>query len=375
MFFTCHNLINMAIQLANALQVVNIQKMEIILPATHMGLKNAAIERILLALIPGILLSSCHMDHDGNVITVEISDFRDRDLSTISISTKEIPLDKGDFMIAPVQSMDFSDSVCYILDRKGMIIRYPLSGDDRPLIVDRHGSGPGEYVMPMSLQVYRDTLYLLDYPTAKILKYDMDLNHIGDISLKIPSRNFHVSRHGIFTENNDIRSIPCRIILYDHTGNSELNMVDVDGEQTNDEYIITDMDFRTYRDTTYALDGKGNRLLYFDGKGMTDLMAFEFNGAATPADKGITHDSMMETAVTTHCFPAGNGKLLSFLSEGIRYYSYIDAQGNAIVSGKISDTDDGYPFYPRWSYGKTPVGYMEGESDDSNGSLLFYSLK
>ena len=67
--------------------------------------------------------------------------------------------------------------------------------------------------------------------------------------------------------------------------------------------------------------------------------------------------------------------LLSYLLDNQRQYCYYDVKTGQIKNGTVNATSEGFPFFPRWQHGNELIGYLESESGEKNGSLLFYTLK
>lgn len=130
-----------------------------------------------------LALSSCTPDDESIKIDFEKLDDNEILLSAIADGITYIPLDNNYPMSIYFQKIDIFDDTIYLNEKDNGMLAFTMSGK----MVRSYGSrgrGPGEYVYGLRFTIDRNNriLYLLDM--KNILKYSLDGNYLGKISLE-----------------------------------------------------------------------------------------------------------------------------------------------------------------------------------------------
>lgn len=124
-----------------------------------------------------LLLFSCQNNKHTNVDSLIEIDLDDTNSESPSI--KEIyyiPLETSDSsLIADIDKIVFRNNCFYIFDKVNMKVFIFDRGGALKNIISRVGTGPGEYIMPLDMDVDKHgNVYISDNPTKRIIKYAAD---------------------------------------------------------------------------------------------------------------------------------------------------------------------------------------------------------
>lgn len=331
---------------------------------------------IIVSALPIVMQTSCKESVRNSCIQIDLSSVpMDPSEIDLDILTREVSLDNDSIIIGNIVDLVATDSVCFILDENGSIIRYPLADGISPKRINSRGHGFGEYIAPVALTSDKDTLYVLDIATASILKYDTDLKPLENVQLDHPAQNILICGDNILSDNLDLKSNSNMVIMSDRKGNHIDNLIPIADVGELDSYRVGNTFMERMQDDVFVLDSKGNTLYMYEDGVMHPAYRYDFGKRMIPEGKPLDVGNLSQYAVSTHCFISGDMVLLSYLLDNQRQYCYYDVKTGQIKNGTVNATSEGFPFFPRWQHGNELIGYLESESGEKNGSLLFYTLK
>ncbi len=118
----------------------------------------------------------------------------------------------------PRAVFEADDGRIYVLDSDWKHV-FVFGSDGAPL--DRlgggYGSADGEMVLPVDMDTYNDTFYVLDYELDRVSVFDLQGHFRYSISLPYPGRYIAVSREGLWVQLMQTRSAKL-VDFYDHDG-------------------------------------------------------------------------------------------------------------------------------------------------------------
>ena len=286
------------------------------------------------------------------------------DSSRVKIGCTPYSLDAIGIMLGSVLDIAYADSCFYILDDQGQVISYAINKDNDVASMCRIGPGPEEYMFASDIAIDGDTLYLLDNGSRSIKKYDTKFNYLSSMKIDGMAMGMTAINGNILIGNLDMKTDNHELKII---GNSGLIDSYIEGPEILPEYVVAQTEFSHIGDTILVSPRTQNRIFtYADGK-LSPLFEIEFeDGTTTLPEPG--------KIIMTHCFPVGGFILLSSLIDKERVYSIVNPETKQVMSGKISATSNGYPFFPQWD---SPEGLLFGyepPEDDSNGKILVYNL-
>lgn len=311
--------------------------------------------------------------HKKRVHSIDLSNSETRKLDDIAsrIKTRELSLDRDSLKIGPVLDIAFGDSAFYILDRFASIIRVPYDTDVSAKQVNIKDLCPGDYINPVSLDFYNDSLFVLDMATASILVFDKNFQPVKKMQLRYSTHDLTVQDEIIVATNLELPSDPSPFIIYDMNGNVVSKLTKDIVYDDIDLNIYCQKPFLNIDGNVYALDGNSNRVYSLLGNNLIPIFEFNF-GNRSKLEK--EHLDTSKYVVSTECFNLGDMTILSYLFNDERFYCFYNCSTGKVENGILHQTSDGYAFYPRWQYAGELIGYLPSEDGTGNGSLLFFSF-
>ncbi|MCM1331940.1 MAG: 6-bladed beta-propeller [Bacteroides sp.] len=286
------------------------------------------------------------------------------DSSRVKAHCTPYSLDSMGITLGSVLDIAYADSCFYILDDQGQVIAYPINTAKEVSSMHRIGPGPEEYMFASDIAIDGDTLYLLDAGSRSIKKYDTEFNYLSSVKIDGMAMGMTAINGNILIGNLDMK-----------TDNHELKIIDSSGiigsyiecPEMMPEYMVAQTEFSHIGDTILMSPRTQNRIFtYADGK-LSPWFEINF-------EDGTTSLPEPGKIITTHCFPVGGFMLLSSLIDKERVYSVVNQETGQVMSGKISTTSNGYPFFPQWDSTEGLLFGYEPPEDDGNGKILVYDL-
>lgn len=121
--------------------------------------------------------------------------------------------------VASVQDVCLSDSCVAILDVAKSIFIFNLNTGKQVALLNNTGHGKGEYVDPKSIMMHNGLLYVLDFKTSRILKYDDEFKYCGDVRIGFPACDFSIVDNGFVLYNMNATNDLKRVVHTDFDGN------------------------------------------------------------------------------------------------------------------------------------------------------------
>lgn len=142
-----------------------------------------------------------------------------------SISSGEIIDDSSRYLTNIHELVSDKEQNIYLLDKnRASVKKYNKNGDFIKAF-GRRGDGPGEIFRPSSMALYKDTIYINDLDSRKVVKYDTDGNFIGNnhFGANVP-RKIQTTSNGMFTsiqfqfnQGDDNLALDGVLVLSDHS--------------------------------------------------------------------------------------------------------------------------------------------------------------
>ena len=324
----------------------------------------------LAAAVSGVipLLHGCKESkpRSNDVVAIEIPHIvKDSiDSSRVKAHCTPYSLDSMGITLGSVLDIAYADSCFYILDDQGQVIAYPINTAKEVSSMHRIGPGPEEYMFASDIAIDGDTLYLLDTGSRSIKKYDTEFNYLSSVKIDGMAMGMTAINGNILIGNLDMTTDNHELKIIDSSGRADSY---IECPEMMPEYMVAQTEFSHIGDTILVSPRTQNRIFtYADGK-LSPWFEINF-------EDGTTILPEPGKIIMTHCFPVGGFMLLSSLIDKERVYSVVNPETKQVMSGKISATSNGYPFFPQWdSPNELLLGY-EPPEDDCNGKILVYNL-
>lgn len=286
------------------------------------------------------------------------------DSSRVKAHCTPYSLDSIGITLGSVLDIVYNDSCFYILDDQGQVIAYPINATKKASSMHRIGPGPEEYMFASDISIDCDTLYLLDTGSRSIKKYDTDFNYLSSVKIDGMAMGMTAINGNILIGNLDMKTDNHELKIINNFGISDSY---IECPEMMPEYMVAQTEFSYMGDTILVSPRTQNRIFtYADGK-LSPWFEIEFeDGTTTLPEPG--------KIIMTHCFPVGGFMLLSSLFDKERVYSVVNPETGQVISGKISTTSNGYPFFPQWDSTEGLLLGYEPPEDDGNGKILVYNL-
>lgn len=299
----------------------------------------------------------------SEVKIVDIPRLSKQNMAGVNVECDTFYIDPG-VTIGGVIDMTYSDSCFYILDDQGQIIVMHANGKKDVRVMKRIGQGPDEYINPSNIHVDRDTLYLLDSGGSSIKRYGTDFSFISTIELDFIANGLIAKDGNILVGNLDMKQDNHEIKAIDPSGKKHAY---IEGDGILPEYLVANTQFSQKDDSIFISSRNSNNIYKYINGIVSPYMLVDFKD-------GFSKIPEPGKPMLTHLFRIQDLTVLSCLIDGERTYVIIDGVTGGIYSGKITETTNDHPFYPRWSTRDGLLLGYEPAEDDGNGCILSYKL-
>lgn len=274
------------------------------------------------------------------------------------------------------------DSFLYVLDGTTAILsQFRLSDGYQAKAINQQGTGPLEYIQPISLSADKSTLYMLDLSGMAILTYDKELNPQKKIRLTFPCMDFVKISNGFLCYNPSPTKALGSIIWIDSEG------------KIQDHYLQDTPPMRMASHTkVFNKDAEGNvyitpyfsRTTYAWNESTENLEGFatvDFSSLNLPHDyfRGNANPYEDHYVIPANFFKTSQAQVRSFLYQNKRYYNFV--YPNKVASGNVS-LNSTFPFYPQWQASDYLIGTCSSEilqpnpgNEEIGENLLLFTLK
>ncbi len=357
--------------------------------------------RIVLIFISCWVFISCSNSNRSQIITkhVTLTDFRNdsMELESFVSNARALPLQsENDDVIGNIKDICFIGDTVYILDdNTSSIHSFDIISGKHIKTLHGQGGGNQEYIQAVSITSNKDNIFLLDPMTQRILCYDKNLNYIRTIKIDFTGGDLVCYNNNLILHNlTKLPNYNYKFICLDLNG----DIIDKIIPFKEDKYNSNQFNWGTNNHFTIS----ENRFLYFYDSfanvlycktNMNDefcsYFEVDFGHYTIPKDKPVNSFNIFESsyAIPTDYFFVKNTIIVSFLLDGKRYYSFIDAETGKSKTGTINYSDEKIPFFPQWSHESTLIGcclYKEIQDnpilkeylvdDGETYVLLFYDI-
>lgn len=323
------------------------------------------------------LLQSCgnvsRSDCNGKEISIYEFD-KKLNLNEFANDVTKLELETDSFMIGELKDLCFIDSILYALDGiTHKLFAYDMVRKSVVKSIDRVGNGPMEYVRPMALDSDEENIYVLDFPTRKVLTFSRDLTPVREFRLPFAAWDFVKTDNGFLFCNMTINEDLKKIVETDDEGlvvNNYLSENPIGA--TGGQCFI-----KTSAKDIYVLPPYSNYSYEWTENGLKDFYSTDFGSKNMPRGNNQEMGKYEEEyAYNTDIFVVSKYVLFSFLYKGKRIYSFIDREKGVQKSGIAYDKTRNFPFYPRWQYKNSLIGAFREDTggEDLKLSLLFFKF-
>jgi hypothetical protein len=170
-----------------------------------------------------------HAGKTGNISIVRLED-TDTDpqlLTALIDSVTFLPLiEQDNFLFSRINKIIVRDRYIYLMDIRGSnsLLVFDEAGTFVRNIGTR-GSGPGEYVKLTDFETDSENIYLYDWQTMRMLKYDLQGNFIEAHKTPFCSRGFKILENGKYLSAIEQENSKYQVIRMDSDFNVEISFL------------------------------------------------------------------------------------------------------------------------------------------------------
>lgn len=306
--------------------------------------------------------SACH--------SVEISDFSNSEFPDFD----ELPRLRKSFRVQPDSTLlplsDVKDAaidgdVCYVLDMQSVLTAFSLR-DGRIIAQSQPvGRGRGEYVSPMAIDAWHDTLYVEDAGKRVIICFDSLLRATGELPVTEVALDFARVGEGFMTVSLS-ESQKLRLAVVDMAG----DRVAVGPEGHLEADLVSSVSGCIVRDAqggVFVRIPMEETVYELEGKDFVPRWEISYRGERTSEDFGNGAAMVNSDAHrTSSFFVRGEDLLVSFANKGKLCFGYAKAAGGSPATGIVPAHGDGLAFCPRWQSGNTLLS-VEADYETGGG--------
>lgn len=310
-------------------------------------------------LIAVFLFCSCSDFNECNVCEIEISTNRKQEELLLSSFIKNyivIPLEtKDECLIAQIDKIKISNNEVYILDNmNNAIYVYGMDGIHHRTLF-KVGNGPGEYLQLMDFDIRNNILFVLDFGGRRILKYDCELNYLGQIQYETYSTQISAYKDLIYLYN-----------LKSKKGNDyKCSVFNEKGEKIIDKLIRPENEnlFNYNESNVFSLNGDDLYIspvydnYIYKGEDLQPVYHIRFKRKGFPDDINIEEQDVnspdFQFIVKNNYYVSDHFLIFDYFVEGERAFCVFDKLNNKKEIGFVSnDLIPDFRFFPRWGDGR-----------------------
>jgi hypothetical protein len=241
----------------------------------------------------------------------------------------------------------------YILDdiTKSILV-FEINTGEFVKYVHNVGQGPSEYIKPIALSSYGENVYLLDFPTHSVIRYDKQLNPLETFRLPFASPDFIAFVDGFYFYN--VSSAHIKEIVKTNKKGKVLNdyMLAPQNTKTGGFAGFTGKHFSLANNgNVYFTESSTNKIVCINNKKDVTSYTIDFGKNNIPANFDMNNMRQIDKthyAVIADFFSLREYNVISFIRESKRYFSILEMQKGKQLTGIVRDEKYDIPFFPRW---------------------------
>ena len=307
-----------------------------------------------------------------------------------------------DCLIQRISKIQFIDNKLYILDidHNSLLIFNKDGSFDKKLA--KFGGGPGEYIRILDFYIQDSLLYMMDFSTRSILKYDLNLAYLGKYRYNTMGFQFIVKDDVFWIYNMPATSkrddyqficlnqknrmlnqcLPRRFL--NHPYNNHWENVNV---------------FATGKENVYASPQFGNVIYAIKENDLLPVYEIKFDKRNFPENENINDYDISSYGfnyMIKHSYYLSEKYFIfEFFIDNVRHFCFYDPNNKQATSGIVkNDLIKDFRFFPRWGNGNYLIeevasyhitedfmflsNYNEQLKDiqeDDNSVIIIYTLK
>lgn len=326
--------------------------------------------KVLFWTLAALCVISCARRPQGTARSVEVGDYGNAAfpdsglLPSLTRAFRVLP-DSSLLPVSDVKDVSMDGEVCYVLDVQSVLTAFSLRdghivAQSRPV-----GRGGGEYISPMAIDAWHDTLYVADAGKRAIVCYDSTLCAIGELPMDDVALDFaRVGDEFMMLSLSEEQRL--RLSLVDDRGRTvetgPEGRLEADMTSSVCDCIVRDAQGDVFvkiplEETIYRLEGDG----------FVPRWEISYRGERTSEDFGNGTAMLHSDTHRTSCFFVRGGDLLiSFANKGKLCFSYIGEGGETPATGIVPAHGDDIAFCPRWQSGNTLLS-VEADYETGGG--------
>lgn len=282
----------------------------------------------------------CACGAKENLETIVISEFENqpRDFTSMASGIDMVPIyvDSAGAVVSQPYRICANDTLLYVLDDVGTLSMFNLVTGKQVKSIRSVGHAGGEYIRPVSLDLFEDRIYLLDQQSKKVIEYDLSLNYVSHVTVNFVPQDFCRIEKGFLFSRLDKKNGDDGFLYTDKEGNVQKTFV-----PTNmlGEHVVSMRSFTG--------NGKHPRIMHENEAsdvwmwvdGQEKLMA------TLSFREPDSHSGNRDHVQIKDCYMTDHYIICSFLYDKRQNYAFCSKETGEVIAG-FHDINKGLPFFP-----------------------------
>lgn len=307
-------------------------------------------------------------------VNEKIDTFIDINSFTHSIDSLTLRAGSG-YYISDIKDVCYTDSTVYLLDAASTIYSFSTQSGAMTGMMKKIGHSRKEYITANAIECDGRYLYILDFQSRRIIKYDKNMDYVSDVVISLPVFDFAKVDDGYLLYNMNVTDTDKQIVHIDE----EASVIDTFLEaDKHNGILLSDKFFCGYGNNgeTYVMQPNARIIYVWNGEGMQTECSIDFGNGMSASDD-VREAMKNGKPILMRSFVTDTKIISLFLANKMVYTNIYDRSSKSTVTGIIK-TNTLRPFVPQTSYKNSLVGVYSNmmlNKEDNSLTLIKYNMK